>query len=488
VSTETSTPARGVDRGSVTLAYLHKDDVTHSWHDSLMGLLLFDAQRQGRLLRGGKLAMQPGADGLGQARSLAVAKFLREEHGEWLFFLDTDMGFAPDTLERLLQVADPVERPIVGGLCFAQVQAERDGLSGFRTVPRPTIFDWVATTAVAGFQGRSAYPVGGVVQCGGTGSACILIHRSVLEAIGEAEGPVWYSRVPNPTTGELISEDLSFCIRAGAAGVPIFVDTSVKTTHQKTLWLAEQDYWNWVVAPPAADLTAVIVPVMRRPQNAVPFMRSLRASTGMARVYAVADHSDPETGEAWEREGAFVLPFDDDGRGPGTFAEKVNCAAEFTGLLGGSGDVEPWLFITGDDVSFRPGWLDHAQAAGATGRAHVIGTNDLGNPRVMSGEHATHLLIRRDYVAEVGASWDGPGVVAHEGYRHNFVDDEIVTAAQRRGVWAMALGSKVEHLHPLWEKSEPDDVYALGVKSYGQDRDLFVRRSAPELAVDGAGE
>ena len=34
------------------------------------------------------------------------------------------MGFAPDTINRLLEAADPVERPVVGGLCFTQREEE----------------------------------------------------------------------------------------------------------------------------------------------------------------------------------------------------------------------------------------------------------------------------------------------------------------------------------------------------------------------------
>jgi hypothetical protein len=459
-----------IDPGSVTVAYLHPNDVAHSWHESLVHLVAHDLNHEARVIRGGWLAMKCGAGGLDRGRNLAIARFLTERNSEWLFWIDSDMGFAPDTIDRLLAVADPVERPVVGGLCFAQKETAADGMGGFHTVPRPTLFDWVTTPDKQGFQGRTNYPVNAVVQVGGTGSACILIHRSVFEKIAEQVGPEWYTRIPNQTTGDLIGEDLSFCLRVQAAGFPVFVHTGVRTTHQKTLWLAEADYWRWAIAPPATEQTAVVVPVMRRPQNAKPFMESVRASTGLAVVIAVADRSDPETGEAWERAGAVVVPFDDDGQSPGTFAEKVNAAHRFL-----EPEVWPWLFLVGDDVKFHPGWLDHAQAVAGTTH-HVVGTNDLGNPTVLAGEHATHLLVRRSYIDEVGAGWDGPGVVAHEGYRHWFVDNEIVTAARQRRVWAMALGSRVEHLHPLWGKGEHDDVYALGTSHATEDRELFIKR------------
>ena len=67
-------------------------------------------------------------------------------------------------------------------------------------------------------------------------------------------------------------------------------------------------------------------------------------------------------------------------------------------------------------------------------------------------------------------------MVCHQGYRHWFVDDEIVTAAKQRGVWQMALGSVVEHNHPLWGKAEDDEVYQLGQSSAEADRALFRAR------------
>jgi hypothetical protein len=96
----------------------------------------------------------------------------------------------------------------------------------------------------------------------------------------------------------------------------------------------------------------------------------------------------------------------------------------------------------------------------------------------MNGEHATHMLVARDYVTEQGASWDGPGIVCHEGYQHWFVDDELVTVAKQRNTFAPALASIVEHLHPAWGKADTDTTYELGQKSAGVDQVTFKRRMA----------
>jgi hypothetical protein len=406
--------------------------------------------------------MRCGAAGVPEARNKTAAEFLGERNAEWLLWIDTDMGFPADAAERLLEAADPVQRPIVGGLCFSQIETRGDGTGGWRCAATPTIFDWTHLPGGReGFSVRFGYPVNTVTRCAGTGSALILIHRTVFERIAAKYGPVWYDMAPNPTTGQLIGEDLSFCARAGALGIPVHVHTGVRATHMKRVWLAEPDYWLQATSPPAQAETAVVVPVMGRPGHAAPFMASLRASTGLARVYAVA-HEDA-VAEAWREAGADVIVTE-----VASFPAKVNLAYGKT--------AEPWLFLCGSDVQFHPGWLDHAQAA-AGERFHVIAVDDMGNHPQDADARGGHLLVRRSYADQIGASWDGPGTVAHEGYGHMFVDEEIVEAARRRGVFTQALASRVEHLHPAWEKADMDEVYEAGLSHYQADRELFSLRS-----------
>lgn len=490
---------------AVVVANVHDRTVTYSFYHSMMELMHNDAHNHQRVWRAGYIDMSYSTDGLAESRNTAVVKFLEEKRADWLLWIDTDMGFPPDLLERLMADADSVERPIVGALAFTWRHQTADQMGGWRCLATPTLFDWGhGDDGEMGFIVRTDYHLNAVQQVAGTGMACVLIHKSVFEAIIEKYKPLgqmWYDRVPNPGMGKVISEDLSFCMRANTVGKTVWVDTSIKTTHMKTLWVGEDDYFNQRIleefhanraksVPPATEPTAIIVPVLGRPQNAAPFMESLKAAgyghssdQPLVKVYAVCDEiEDTKVIGAWDDAGAEIIwasiwesgPFLDgeafqDER-PGTFAEKVN--------LGYQATDEPWLFLVGDDVRFQPGWLDHAQHASRDG-AHVIGTNDLKNPRVISGEHATHLLIRRNYIDERGASWDGPKVVAHEGYHHNFPDDEIVTVAKQRGVWAFAQHSKVEHLHPLWNDNiEIDDTYKLGASFYEQDRALFEERQA----------
>lgn len=228
--------------GSVCMAYVHSDEVAHSWHRSVVDLLGYDLAHSQRVLRGGFSATHCGTGGLVAARNDTTARFLDGE-AEWLFWVDTDMGFAPDTVDRLIAAAHPTDRPVVGGLCFSQHALTPDGMGGFRFRPSPTLYRWATTEdGREGFSAWLDYPRDQVVQVAGTGSACILIHRDVLTKVAAEHGPHWYSRMTNPTTGQLVSEDLSFCARVAGCGFPIHVDTAVKTTHLKPIWLSETDY------------------------------------------------------------------------------------------------------------------------------------------------------------------------------------------------------------------------------------------------------
>lgn len=233
------------DRGeAVSVAYVCDNVVTSSWHHSIVELIAYDQANNRRIQAGGFIAMRCGTDGLVQARNEAVRTFLQNDRADWLFWTDSDMGFRPDTVDRLFEAADPVERPFMGALCFSQREEETDQLGGYRCVATPTVFDWAKVDGKYGWQVRWNYKPNTVTQVGGTGAACVLIHRSVFEKVEAEYGRIWYDRVPNTTTGQLIGEDLSFCLRIGAQQIPMFVHTGVPTTHFKHLWLGEDEYWQ----------------------------------------------------------------------------------------------------------------------------------------------------------------------------------------------------------------------------------------------------
>lgn len=204
----------------------------------------------------------------------------------------------------------------------------------------------------------------------------------------------------------------------------------------------------------------VLVPVLGRPHRVQPFLESLTAATPERhRVLFIADPHDGETIAAVQAAGAGLLIHG------GTYAQKINAGIRCTS--------EPLLFLGADDLHFHPGWLAAAEAH-LSATVGVVGVNDLGTRRVREGRHATHFLVTRTY-AERG-SIDDRGNLMHEGYGHQFVDDELVETARARGAIAFATDSIVEHLHPGRGKAPDDATYAKGRETAREDRALFHAR------------
>jgi cephalosporin hydroxylase len=278
----TDTPGDGI----VQVAYLHPEHVSHSWHDSMCATLEYDLQH-GRIARK-PLNIRCGSGRLVPSRNFATTLFLDRTAHEWLFFVDTDMGWEPDAIHRLLEVADPVERPVVGGLCFALMEAAYDGLGGHRYKVVPTMYKLGVTvkTQKPSFCYYGPYMADAVTPVAGTGAAFLLIHRSVLEKVRAEVGDHWWDQIYDDE-GTMVGEDLSFCARLGAAGVPVHVHTGVKTNHHKEIWLQELDY-----------LQQESVEVVEEPHPELPPYVHVGASLGTL--------ADPE----WGRDGLLQLATD----------------------------------------------------------------------------------------------------------------------------------------------------------------------------------
>lgn len=212
---------------------------------------------------------------------------------------------------------------------------------------------------------------------------------------------------------------------------------------------------------------AVLIPVLGRPARVRPIVESLAACSRAIEcrpVFIVSPGDEPELRAINRVRADHVLASWPPSRGD--YARKIN--------LGFRQTDDPFVFLAGDDLSFQPGWVELAVAAHYETGACVIGTNDLGNRRVTTGRHSTHTLVCREY-GECGTI-DDPSLLVHEGYWHNFVDDEFVQTAIQRETFHAATDAVVEHLHPSWGKGHEDATYRLGQQHFNEDRTLYNRR------------
>jgi hypothetical protein len=234
-----------------------------------------------------------------------------------------------------------------------------------------------------------------------------------------------------------------------------------------------------MTAPPPTTATILIaVPVLARPGNAARVAQSAaEATTGCPyRLLYLCSPGDTAEIDACLAVTAAsncssvtvaVVPFEN---GPGDWARKLNHAIFDL-------SDEPYILLGADDLRFHHGW-DTAVLELLEAGYGLVGTNDLGNPSVTAGVHATHPVASRLY-AEACGTIDECGQLLHEGYDHQHVDVEAVETAKARGAWAFAAGSRVEHLHPFWRKGRDDATYRQGRANSG--RDLLLYRSRQHL-------
>lgn len=130
---------------------------------------------------------------------------------------------------------------------------------------------------------------------------------------------------------------------------------------------------------------------------------------------------------------------------------------------------EQFLFLAADDVWFANGWLPPALA---TMQIHdgVVTVNDMMNP------NGTLALVARKYIDNESGCIDQPGVIIHPGYRHAYSETELFRTAMYRHKWSYCTQSIVEHRHFLTGRAPVDDVYEMGMESYGADKDKYLAR------------
>lgn len=206
------------------IGYIHPGTVRAEFCASLLAVCM-----EGATPVRSVLAVGSGPN-ISHARNMVCRKFLEQDTAPWLFMADTDMVFGASTVDRLIAAADPVDRPIVGALCFSQ---NTDGGEPF-----PTMYELTGVAGALSFIRYKRWPEDTVIRVAATGAAALLVHRDVLECVEKTAGDraaPWFRE--SVSGGALIGEDLTFCLRAGAAGLPVHVHTGVRAGHMKPTML-----------------------------------------------------------------------------------------------------------------------------------------------------------------------------------------------------------------------------------------------------------
>lgn len=196
---------------------------------------------------------------------------------------------------------------------------------------------------------------------------------------------------------------------------------------------------------------AVLIPTYQRPDRVLSLTQNVITSGHGIIPYFICERDDKASIEAVVTTPGANLIVNQRSR---NYAGAINTGVAETD--------EPYLFAGADDIRFTAGWFDLAVCL-MNKRTEVVGTNDLGNPDVLAGTHATHYLVSRNYATQ--GVVDQLGIMLHEGYDHNYTDTEFIQTAIARGKFQPCLEAEVEHLHVTWGKATHDAGYT---KSFAQ--------------------
>jgi hypothetical protein len=190
-----------IDKGSIVVGYVHNHIVDEAWARSL-ALAFREEENQ---LIGVSSSRGPRHE---EARNNTIRAFL-DGPGEWFLWIDTDQTFAPEAPAELRRIALERDARMCTGITYVWNPVENKLITN----------GWKWNEDELAWQDMHIRVQGSSMNIDGTGSACVLIHRDVLEEYGEEYGPEWHkSWTTHPVTGKYMGHDLAFFYRTVVRG------------------------------------------------------------------------------------------------------------------------------------------------------------------------------------------------------------------------------------------------------------------------------
>jgi len=150
---------------------------------------------------------------------------------DYLWAVDSDIAFPPDTLKKLLSH----DVPLVSGVYIQRIPGTEN----------IELYDLSMRR-----MSRNNIPDNKLIEIGGCGFGCVLIKKEVITTVGY---PQFYWVGSLEHVGD-ITEDNYFCRKATEKGFKLYADTSVKCRHLGTTEYVVPPLGNFTITKPADSL------------------------------------------------------------------------------------------------------------------------------------------------------------------------------------------------------------------------------------------
>ncbi len=195
----------------VALGYVHPGSVSHLFMNSVLRVL---NSKDHELVIVGH---QSGAN-ISTARNEIAWAFKDDTDADYLWFVDTDIDFPPETLQKLIDRDKDVVSALYLGL---HVDGRRFPVALRRGANDQ--FDKLPMKAVRNKKG--------LIKVDGIGMGCVLIKRAVIEAVGC--GILWPFAETFSSENQPLGEDTTFSVRVVEKGFQLFLDLDTRVGHLK---------------------------------------------------------------------------------------------------------------------------------------------------------------------------------------------------------------------------------------------------------------
>lgn len=132
---------------------------------------------------------------------------------DYLFAVDHDITFAPDTLKKMIQH----DKDLVAGVYRQRVPEQKIEIYDLNQ----------QRMSMEQLRGHAQIIESGLVQIGGCGFGCVLVKKEVMVRVGYPQ----FEYHPALDHGNTISEDTDFCKKALAKGFTLWCDPSIVCGH-----------------------------------------------------------------------------------------------------------------------------------------------------------------------------------------------------------------------------------------------------------------
>lgn len=150
-----------------------------------------------------------------------------EHDFDYVLWLDSDMVFTPDLLERMLKTMQENDLDFLTGTYFRRVAPYT-----------PVLYDLLEyhENGGANWSEYKKLPTEGLIEVGGCGFGCVLMSTEILMSVQGRFGTMFH---PLPTMGE----DLAFCWRARECGYKLMCDAGLVVGHVGTA-VVNDAFWR----------------------------------------------------------------------------------------------------------------------------------------------------------------------------------------------------------------------------------------------------